>query len=213
MTSTEMQSTTITTQELNELNDMFWLKFGIQHCNVLRQLSCIIRMLHINYPESHSLTKAFSKLHRSYNNCLRPQLDSIICAHYPMSVNDIPIPESFQPGYTSIDNPHTSSRYITGIFYRSDTIPEYRTNKYVADGKKRFCRYVSSSEFEYMTQLLRNSEEHNEYIHNIYKDITKNKDIKNKIRNHITKIQSINDLLKELLPNVRVEENCITQTY
>jgi len=209
-----MQSATITTQELNELNDMFWLKFGIQHCNVRRQLLNIIQMLHINYPASHSLTKAFSELHRNYSNCLSSQLDNIICAHYPMSVKDIPIPETFQPGYTSIDNPCISSRNITGIFYRSETIPEYyHTNMYVADGKKTLLYiYVSSSEFEYMTQLLRNSEDHNEYIHNIYQDITKDKDIKTKIRNHITKIQSINNHLKELLPNVRVEENCIIQT-
>jgi hypothetical protein len=206
-----MQSATITTQELNELNDMFWLKFGIQHCNVLRQLLNIIQMLHINYPESHSLTKAFSKLHRNYSNCLSSQLDSIICAHYPMSVKYIPIPETFQPGYTIIDNPCISLRYITGIFYRSETIPEYHTNKYVADGKKPFCMYVSSSDFEYMTQSLRYSEEHIEYIHNIYQDITKDKYI-TKIRDHITKIQSINTHLKELLPNVRVEENCIIQT-
>lgn len=208
---------TIESSELQELDHSFWLKLGIEHCNMRKWSQNIAFMLQTNFGKSDPLVKLFFQFHTLYSN-LSCVLDDIICYHYPLDITNISVPLSLQPIYNDNTNDNTmdtiASRSIIGIFYRSDTIHDYSLTKYVTTGNKRYAGYISSRDMQYITHFIARNEEYLEYVKRISDDISKNNfAFRNNLIKKITDLQSKYQRLQQLLLNVRVEEHCIGVTY
>lgn len=201
---------TIESCELQELDHPFWLKLGIEHCNMRKWSQNIAFMLLTNLGKSDQAVKLFFKFHTLYTN-LSCVLDDIICDHYPLDINNISVPVSLQPIYNDNINDNTydtiASRSIIGIFYRSHTIHDYSITKYVTTGNKRYAGYISSRDMQYITHFIARNEEYLEYVKRISDDVGKNNfTFRKNLHKKITDLQSKNQRLQELLLNVRVED-------
>jgi len=200
----------ITHEELEEMNDLFWLKLGIEHCNMREWTSNIAFMLCANLGKSNSNVNLFFRLHRLYSN-LSCALDTIICAHYPLSINTLSIPSSFQQTYEYSKLDENECRALIGIFYRSNTIRDYPTTKYVANEKgKRYCGYISPRDMQYITNFITRHEEYLEYLKHICDSMTKTKTrFRIGLNKKITELDSNHHRFQRLLLELRIEENYI----
>ena len=202
----------ISSHELQELSDLFWLKLGIEHCNMREWASNNAIMLQTNLGKSHPLVKLFFQFHTKYSN-LSCTLDDMICSHYPRNISNINVPPSFQSSYDNKEDRFgdtSERRSIIGIFYRSYTIQQYPTMKYSTDNKKRYCGYVSTRDIQYIRHFVTRHERYLEYLNSICDSITKyNTYYKANLHRKIKDLQSKNQRLHELLLNLHIEEYCI----
>lgn len=203
---------TITSHELQELDDLFWLKLGIEHCNMRKWVLDIVFMLQTNLGKSDALVKLLFQFHTMYTN-LSCVLDDIICDHYPLDVTTICVPSAFRPKYDDEDsNSDTiASRTVIGVFYRSNTMQDYSIMKYIANGRgKHYCGYISPRDMQYMTHFITRHEGYLEYLNRICDAITKNKSyFRRNLNKKIADLRSKNQRLQELLLHVHVNENYV----
>lgn len=210
---------TMTPEELNNLSDSFWIKLGVEHCNMKKSISHIIDLLSINFTKSNPMLKLFWQFYTLYSD-LSCVLDDVVCRHYPYRIPNkedvmfIDIPPSLHLDFNQIDGPSDyEKRSITSLFYKSDTVKRYPATKYKKEVRKRHSGYISPQDMEHITDFITNQDNYFKYLRIIYQKITDNsREHKNIWQKKILKsVQNIDSKRRSfdgfIVSHIRVEAN------
>lgn len=189
-------------------SDLFYLQWGIEHCNMRKRASDCAFILMLNYGKSNKFSKLLFRLHEMYTS-LSHLLDNVVCTHYPLMQNTIDVPPPFEPKYKNTTHEPMQCRNIIGVFYRSETLDPYPLRKYNAGGHYKHCHYVSPRDMQYIRDFVLR---HEEYLDTLSSYSLKDylSKFKSELNAHITKMKSKVSVLHDyLVSEIREERNYV----
>jgi len=203
---------TITSEELENLSDSFWIKLGAEQCNIHKRMLFIDELFIYNFTKTNPLLNRFKTLKNLYKN-LSITLEDIVCKHYPYRIPNkedvmfITVPPSLKMVYQDDDANEDKTISIVGIFHDSATVKRYPVTVYKTDGNKRYSSYISPGDMEFINDSITYLDNYLNYLRNICDKLTKNKQFKKKLLKSISNIESKRKQFDELSSDIPVKEN------
>lgn len=209
---------TITSEELENLSDSFWIKLGAEQCNILKRMLFIDELFIYNFTQTNPLLNRFKTLLILYKN-LSYRLEDIVCKHYPYRIPNkedvmfITVPPSLKMVCHDDDDDDANANEdktitIEGIFHHSaTTVKRYPVTMYKTDGNKRYSSYISPGDMEFINDSITYLDNYLNYLRKICDKLTNNKQFKNKLLKSISKIESKCKQFDELSSDIHVKEN------
>jgi len=151
---------TITSEELENLCDSFWIKLGAEQCNIEKRMLFIDELFIYNFTKTNPLLNRFKTLLILYKNLSR-RLEDIVCKHYPYRIPNkedvmfITVPPSLKMVYHDDDANEDKTIGIENIFHHSaTTVKSYPVTVYKTDGNKRYSSYISPGDMEFINDSI-----------------------------------------------------------
>lgn len=186
----------ITPIDLLIASDIFYLKLGIEHCNIRGWMCKCAFIMSLNFGKTNKLASLLFSLENMYTT-LSSKLDDIVCTHYPLTQTYIRIPESITLQYEFHTNDKPGQRNITGIFYRSHTHDNYPVRKKTPQGHKKYSYYLSPDDIHFIIECVKR---HNIYLNYVYSiiDNINSYGYKSQVKKEIEKMRKKSSRLDEL---------------
>ena len=206
---------TITSEELENLTDSFWIKLGTEQCNIEKRIRFIHTLFIYNFTKTNPLLNRFKTLNILYK-ILSHTLEDIVCKHYPYRIPNkedvmfITVPPSLKMVYHDDDDANANEDKtirIENIFHHSATVKRYPVTVYKTDGNKRYSSYISPGDMEFINDSITYLDNYLNYLRNICDKLTKNKQFQKKLLKSISNIESKRKQFDELSSDIPVKEN------